>query len=247
MSQPRFQNSNPDGVAQRAHFTPSKNFHRQLKAYALAAGAAGVGVFAIPSANADIVFTPVHTSFTDGRLFLDLDHDGHNDFFLSIYNFCSICRDRRLTAVGVGRPDGVLGTIGSSYSPLALKTGDRIGPGEVFYQHEGPAANVAATFGTVISGPFPNVGVRYLGLRFTINGENHFGWAAINVKAVAKDHRAGIKVTLLGFAYETVAGQSILAGQIQAKSTAPVHPHATLGMLALGSPGLRLWRRKNDL
>lgn len=206
-----------------------------------------MGVMAVPSANADIVFTPVHTTFTDGRLFLDLDRDGHNDFFLSIYNFCSICRDRRLTAVGVGRPDGVLGTIGSSYSPLALRTGDRIGPGEFFYQHEGPAANVAATFGTVISGPFPNVGVRYLGLRFTIDGEYHFGWAAINVKAVAKDHRAGIKVTLLGFAYETVAGQSILAGQVQANSAARAHRHGTLGMLALGSPGLQLWRRENDL
>jgi hypothetical protein len=48
----------------------------------------------------------------------------------------------------------------------------------------------------------------------------------------------GYNEVLTGYAYDTVAGQSILAGQ-----TGTPEP-GTLGLLALGSQGLGFWRRR---
>jgi hypothetical protein len=59
------------------------------------------------------------------------------------------------------------------------------------------------------------------------------------------------KATLTGYAYETVAGQTIQAGQMVDRAAAKVEsaPQRTpsLGMLALGSEGLELWRRDDSL
>ncbi|HEV2176536.1 MAG TPA: PEP-CTERM sorting domain-containing protein [Terriglobia bacterium] len=135
---------------------------------------------------------------------------------------------------------------GSSYPPFALRAGARIGSRDIFWQHEAPAANVAASFGTVISGPFPNVGNRFLGLRFDINGQVHFGWAELNVRAGKQGGSPHINATLLGFAYDTVAGQSLLAGETGPLDVSgpPTPEPGTLGLLALGSLGLGFWRRR---
>jgi len=221
------------------------NFQSRLKAYAAAAAAAGVGLFAAtPPAEAEIVFTPAHTTFTTGTLFIDLNHDGINDFALSIYNFGRA--DRRLAAFGVARVNGVLG-YASSYPPLALYAGYRIGPIGFFLQRLDPAVNVAASFGTYVGGPFANVTNRFLGLKFKIDGQFHYGWAALSVQARVKEHEPGIKVTLLGYSYETIEDTPLLAGQTAA-NFAPVEPvpqFGTLGMLALGAPALNLWRRED--
>jgi hypothetical protein len=50
----------------------------------------------------------------------------------------------------------------------------------------------------------------YLGLRFPINGQPHYGWALLEVNI----SQYTINTKLLGFAYETIAGQGIRTGQI---------------------------------
>jgi hypothetical protein len=225
----------------------SESFQLRLTAYATAAAAAGVGLLtATPPAEAEIVFTSAHTTFTSGTVFIDLNHDGINDFYLSIYNFDR--GDRRLAARGLAGANQVQGYILSGYPPLALRAGQRIGSRDSFFSLEAPAANVAATFGTVVSGPFANAGIRFLGLRFKINSEVHFGWAALNVKAHGHNHVPHIEATLLGYAYETVAGQGLLAGQTAANfyKSERVPRFGTLGMLALGAPALNLWRREDE-
>jgi hypothetical protein len=225
----------------------SFSFQSRLKAYATAAAAAGVGLFAAtPPTQAEIVFTPAHTTFTTGTLFVDLNHDGINDFVLSIYNFGR--DDRRLGALGVTPVNGVLGYGSTGYPPLALYTGYRIGPRGVFLHRQAPAANVAATNGTFIGGPFANVTNRFLGLKFKIDGQVHYGWAALNVKAVVSGHKPGISVTLLGYAYETIEDTTILSGQTAASfgTSEPLPQFGTLGMLALGAPVLNLWRREDN-
>jgi hypothetical protein len=64
--------------------------------------------------------------------------------------------------------------------------------------------------------------------------------------------------TLTGYAYETIAGKAIKAGQTKspddtsieasnASLNAPTPQAATLGMLALGAPALSIWRREGLL
>src|SRR5580692_10290041 len=59
---------------------------RQLNSYALAAGAAGVGMLALAQpAEAKIVYTAAHIPIVQngGPVELDLNHDGINDFQFS--------------------------------------------------------------------------------------------------------------------------------------------------------------------
>jgi hypothetical protein len=61
----------------------SKPLTHQLNMYALAAGAAGVGLLALaPLAEAKIVYTPAHAKITQ-LVALDLNHDGSVDFYLN--------------------------------------------------------------------------------------------------------------------------------------------------------------------
>jgi hypothetical protein len=90
----------------------------------------------------------------------------------------------------------------------------------------------------------------YLGLKFTVGGEVHYGWARIVVHADGLT----IKATLTGYAYETVPNRGIITGFTQgtldgtAKMNSPALDQATapdsasLGRLAQGATGLSAWR-----
>jgi hypothetical protein len=224
-----------------------ENFEVRLAAYAMAAGAAGVGLLAATTpAHAEVVYTPAHIVFDAGAVPIDLNHDGVNDFFLSIYNFVSSRSGdaRRLRVVGEAQ-NGVLCSGSSGYPPIALKAGYRIGANAgSFNQRGAPAVNVVDLKSeTYVGGPFANAGDRFLGLKFNVDGETHFGWALLRVGAGLIGKHATIRATLLGYAYDTVAGQAIGAGQGASeheKSEAALEA-GSLGMLALGWPA---WRRK---
>jgi len=81
-------------------------------------------------------------------------------------------------------------------------------------------------------GPFPNAGVKYLGLKFDISGLSHYGW--IRLQDVATTG-TGQTLTITGWAYETEAGASIKAGQ---ESSPAVPEPASLLQLAMGAAGL---------
>lgn len=87
----------------------------------------------------------------------------------------------------------------------------------------------------------------YLGLKFTVGGEVHYGWARIKVSA----HDLTITATLTGFAYETVPGRGIITGathgslDADAEASARPAPAAepvSLGRLAQGATGVPAWR-----
>jgi hypothetical protein len=50
---------------------------------------------------------------------------------------------------------------------------------------------------------------RYLGVKFLINGQSHFGWVRLTVKS---DKLLSISATITGYAYETVPNKPIFAG-----------------------------------
>jgi hypothetical protein len=99
-------------------------------------------------------------------------------------------------------------------------------------------------------GPFANATNRYLGFKFLVNGQVHYGWARMTVTNSLRN------VVLTGYAYETTPNTTIIEGHLSggtatnlapADLLSPASQPATLGMLARGADALTLWRREDDL
>jgi len=95
---------------------------------------------------------------------------------------------------------------------------------------------------------------RYLGVKFEIKGQTHFGWARLNVQVQLP---LTITATLTGYAYETIPNKPIMAGKTKgpddvmvgepdAVRIMPPPEPATLGILARGAPALPIWRREES-
>jgi hypothetical protein len=254
----------------------SESIQQQLNMYALAAGAAGVSVLALTQpSEAKIIYTKANVTIGENQRYdLDLNHDGITDFTIldvhTVVNF--YCRFFRPFAVNlldlVHTPPGN-GIAGSSFAD-ALTKGVQIGQG---FQFASQARVATHSYGSRrfqskgcmnvnhYYGKWVNVTDRYLGLKFMIHAKTHYGWARLSVQ-VAKGK--GITAKLTGYAYETIPGKSIKAGQTkggadewdeddrgpEASVTNPIpgKPQpALLGMLALGAQGVTLWRRRESV
>ncbi len=228
---------------------------KNLNAYALSAAATGVTLLAAaPPAGAKIIFTPVNGQIASGSKYaLDLNHDGvvdftlQNDFHNSTTPFgedLNIVPAVKGNAVWQGPRERYL-----QLTAAALPAGVPVNTGKPF---EFQAVNMAyaslTAFTYVSGGPWKNVTNRFLGLKFLINGEVHYGWARLTV--LTDSRRETVKATITGYAYETIANQPILTGQISgteeesAITTPATSDTVQLGLLALGSSGLALWRRE---
>jgi hypothetical protein len=235
----------------------SDSIHQQLNMYALAAGAAGVGILALAEpAEAKIVYTPVHVVLTRGSLALDLNNDGMVDFVLldkykrkgqTTNSFWLYVNPAHKGNAAVGIP----GTYFKSAS--ALNRGIQIGSKNRF---EGNLMAFACSFADSTDcrvGKWFDRSDRYLGLKFTINGKTHYAWARLNVSFAANWGHGTLKTTLTGYAYETIPNKPIIAGKTKgpdddstnedfgpdASLTSPipdVPQPASLAALALGAP-----------
>ena len=231
---------------------------RQLNTYALAATAAGVGVLALTqSVEAKIVFTPAHHVINANQTYrLDLNHDGIADFVLKDFfatnsgdsgGSLNVLPKRSANEVWAAQ-HCTSGTV--RLCAAALPKGTKIGSKGSF-RPDYPAGEVmaASDIHGYRTGAWFNV-TRYLGLKFVIKGKTHFGWARL---AVSVQHFT-FTATLTGYAYETIPGKAIIAGATKgpddAEPTAALSSRTpepvTLGVLALGTPGLSIWRRKES-
>jgi len=205
-------------------------FFRQLDAYALAAGAAGVSLLALTEpAEARIVYTPVHKVIGNGESYkLDFNRDGITD--LTIRNIATqscgtdgTCWPIESLAAALSGTNQVVYNI---YGAVAMKSGMRVGPGDAF---NGGRVRMVGSWGSFATGSWINVKNRYLGVKFKIKGKCHFGWARLNVQLQPPRQ---VTATLAGYAYETIVGKAIIAGKEHGEDDG-VEP-ATLGSLALG-------------
>ena len=249
------------GSRNRAAQQLSESLHRGLNAYALAASAAGVSVLALAHpVEARIIYTKAHILIHNGSYPLDLNHDGLTDFTLSAQSgvtaysrFYAGLDVRPPTDQGPNQIWHFTYQRRSSYA-AALKAGVRIGPKARFGPGNGWVMASANSFKTVVGSQWCDVKNRYLGMRFLIDGKVHYGWARMNATC-----DKGWSLLLTGYAYETIPNKPIIAGKTKgpyddmendnpgASLTNPIPDFpqpASLGALAMGAPGLSIWRRK---
>jgi hypothetical protein len=232
-------------------FSPSTQ--QRLNSYALAASAAGVGALALAApAQARIVYTPTHHLIKQGGTYkLDVNHDGITDFTLNDTYTATSSGFYAILSAAPAAGNGLEGWTGGEPWAFALKPGAAIGsrhyfPGKVLVL----AASLAGSL--TYEGSWVNVKNRYAGLQFKIAGKIHYGWARFSVQVV---NRSSVTATLTGYAYETTPGKPIHAGQTTSGDKTGVEPPTpashrmpapkspTLGRLAMGAPGLSIWRR----
>ena len=248
--------------------TPSRlstALRNHLNMYSLAASAAGVGVLALAQpAEAKIVYTKTHHVIGDHSQYLLAFTNKAADFVISNTR-CPYantgCTDNyfaRLTGFSpFSRGNAIVGVNGASYLAAALRPGALIskerrwiGGGVMVSQCQG-LCTVSGTRDAT-TGRWDNVNSRYLGMKFTINGKVHYGWARLSVTNLKDKFR--ITATLTGYAYETIPGKPIIAGATKgpdeaepaASFSTPTTEPATLGELAMGAPGLSIWRREES-
>jgi hypothetical protein len=210
--------------------------------------------------EAEIVYTPAHGLVTrHGSYALDLNNDGVVDFTIVDidHHFDSGGSLQSLAALPAAKDDGVLcGRCASRFAYAeALVQGDAIGKGFSFMSKQAPMANAALVSSgggqySYFSLPFANVNHRYLGLKLQLPDGVHFGWARLNVQFVYDSFETRTWVArITGYAYETIPGIEIKAGQIGDEEAAVLPDSVgkgrlTLGALALGSIGIPIWRRE---
>lgn len=230
---------------------------QQLLSYASAA--AGVGLLAVSQgADAKVVYTAANVSIpTNAFTNLDLNNDGIPDFAFYFYAYGPRkalkplgYHEEGLSLDPLKAANEIWGVTDSKglVCAAALPRGVPVGPGALFRAVQLP---VWGSGGTAYSGPFYECPLAqktrgaFLGLKFVINGQTHYGWA--HVTAFHRD------ITLQGYAYETVPNQTIQTGQTsgpvsdtRSSVTLPQSEPATLGLLAQGSRGLSIWRRPEE-
>jgi len=236
-----------------------------MEAVTRAASAVGAGLLlSAGPASARIVYTPAYTtvSASPSHPFpLDLNHDGITDFNLfSVPGLIGLLLRQVSPAQAgngiLGKTQGALSIYLAPYTcrvASALPAGHRIGPGSKFGAYQ---TMYFHTFNAPVTGPFFGLTCgywskaqgRFLGFEFTAQGQKHYGWARLNI--------AGGRATLTGYAYETEPNKPIRARDTGPVADAPVpEMHsapraiatlrpATLGLLALGSRGLDVWRKE---
>jgi hypothetical protein len=249
-----------------------------LRFYALAATAASVSVLALAQpAEGEIIITnktiPIHAN---KGVLLDLNGDGVNDFtfFFSNYSIGQYSVNHlSMQPLGTVRPPNAV--IGRSYMASALLRGAKIGPGGRFirtYVDYGIPIEQSTlctqncgnksgySFDQLLEGKWagghPN---RFIGVKFKINGEFHYGWIRMTVtvkhKGTGHGPTGSFSVTITEYGYESVANKSCDAGLPGAATSNVDHASAmpeqesarktgpALGMLAVGAEAMPLWRR----
>ncbi len=237
----------------------------QLARYSLAAAAAGVSMLALlaPAAG-EVVVTkktipiPLGTDGTPDFVKISMANNGVDNVTLSFYQSGTY---RHLNARVENSGSALRVGTGPGFDVYfgALRRGAMIGPsnapssfneaGIIEISDSAPAGSSKFFRGSWGGSPKN----RYLGVRFLMNGQTHYGWIRLTVTTNPKPHTAIMSATITGYAYETAPNKAIAAGTAAiAGSTADVQtPNsvvpqggASLGMLAAGAEGLPIWRRE---
>lgn len=248
--------------------TASSNLNRRAGLYALAAATAGVTLLALTEpAAGEVVVTkktvPIPLSPADmpNLVKISMANNGVDNI---VFNFSSnppgLGNPSYFRNLDVGGASSNAGAVLSgtfiAYTP-ALRRGAKVGPSAYF--SEAVIEQSITSGGNASPNGFVNgfrgywggnPKDRYVGVRFQIDGQTHFGWVRLTVTTHASHHPV-MSATITAYAYETVANKPILAGtaatsatELQAPENSKQQVGPSLGMLADGTEALPLWRRE---
>ncbi len=181
--------------------TTSKKLAKKLAKY----GALTVAVAGITDASGQIVYTDVDPDFAGGATDsygLDLNNDMIIDF-----NFTG-SQPGYLFLNPTAADNDFLGSGSSVYAyPFNLSNGAAISAAQSSWLNNGFSAGYASLNYQYCSfGNFCDVTDGYIGLRFTVGGNVHYGWVRL-------DTNADSSFTIKDYAFNATPGASILAGQ----------------------------------
>jgi hypothetical protein len=211
-------------------------------------------------ANAKVVYTasniPLAQGFAGGALTqFDINNDGVSDFAFSNYSYLTHGLGANYLKILPSQPDneivGVLLKGQTKTTGAALAAGVQVSSA-LNFQSSPQGLYMAGLFfrstGGSDLGGWLKVETAYVGLKFVVNGEVHYGWARIKFPSPG----AYASGSVYGYAYEDVANAPIATGQTSggaaaSKQTLAVLPapksapksadtgNLTLGMLAAGA------------
>ncbi|QNJ96956.1 T9SS type A sorting domain-containing protein [Constantimarinum furrinae] len=178
----------------------TKKLSKRLSQY----GALSLAIAGVSDAAGQIIYTDIDPdeTITGSNYMLDLDGDTSIDY--------DIIARSDVPAVRVynSNSNSILGlNFGGNYNyPLALSSGAPISSGQNFYQH---SVYQTLNWGgcTYTNSQWCGGQVdKYLGLRFNIGGDTHYGWVRLDVPA------DGSNFTIKDYAYESTPDMAIAAG-----------------------------------
>jgi hypothetical protein len=270
------QESPVDQAANRDRTPLTPKLDKNLISYALAATAAGVGIMALAqNAEAKVIATQVNlvVPINGGVIQFDINGDGIPDFGLSATTFATsfggqVRHQGRPPLGGFARgkllciPEQAANGIATINSfAAALPPNIQIGPGRHFAQKTVDMADIFVTgcggsslaYGDWKGTHPPHA---YLPVEFTdAGGALHYGWVRISSTETGAIR---FNATIDGYAYETVPNKPIMTGAVSGPIAERMVPPASdtfasrtptvasLGMLALGAPGLVAWRKQDE-
>ncbi|MCA6363389.1 MAG: T9SS type A sorting domain-containing protein [Bacteroidetes bacterium] len=200
-----------------------KTLQKKLKAYSLTAGSLTAAV----AAQGQIIHTdpsPDIVIDSAATYALDINNDNTAEFSLYAFNYLDSANSLSGYALLDVEPPVVNAVLGNLFSntypfPSALNAGDSIRPGATDWQ-DGSVNNGYQYLAVVLPQPgpmygnWPGISDKYIGVRFAAGSQTHYGWARLSVSA------DGGTITLKEYAYNTTAGQGIVAGQTTAVGVA---------------------------
>jgi hypothetical protein len=251
------------------HHQMANDAGHRLSYYTTAAVAAGVGLLSMAQPAASEVVVTHKTipilprSIISADVPLDINGDGITDFSFGFTSFGPYSYKIGNLSFVNKSGNAVIAKGEALKTPLvdALLRGAQVGPANRF--NAAPSLLIQQSYdlehNSVCTdqksyghwgGNNPD---RFVGVRFQIKGQTHYGWVRLNVQhsTVLKGCRE-FTATITAYAYETVANQAITIGSssdssqsAQVQAVPLVWDQPSLGLLALGADGLALWRREH--